>query len=524
MIILITVSASSQSLPAENPYRVAIRLEQGEKWWGGAVVDGAEMPFGQAPFAHDLLGGNKGNQSQPLLISNSGRYVWCEDPFAYEFKNNTLAVMSKFSGIKTGQHGNTLKDAYLYVSKTFFPPAGKIPDELLFSAPQYNTWIELMYDQNEADILKYAGAIVNNGFPPGVLMIDDNWQEDYGAWEFKAEKFEDPRGMIEKLHEMGFKVMLWVCPFVSPDSPVYRELSAKGFLIREDTEEGEPAMIRWWNGVSAALDLTQPGAVEWFHQQLRRLMDSYDVDGFKLDGGDDYFYLGNIRSREQIHANGHMERYARIGLQYPLNEYRACWKLAGQPLAQRLRDKEHNWKDLQKLIPDILAQGLMGYAFSCPDMIGGGEYGSFLNNAAIDRELVVRSAQCHALMPMMQFSVAPWRILDEEQLTLCRAAAQLHVKFANTILSLAQTSSETGEPIVRHMEYVFPHQGYEEIKDQFMLGDSILVAPVLERRARSRQIQFPQGTWKGDDDSIVEGPAFVEIKAPLERLPWYKRL
>jgi alpha-glucosidase len=143
-------------------------------------------------------------------------------------------------------------------------------------------------------------------------MIDDNWQEDYGTWKFKAEKFNDPRGMIEKLHEMGFKVMLWVCPFVSPDSPVYRALAAEGFLIRENTEEGEPAMIRWWNGVSAVLDLTHPGAEEWFHQQLRHLMDNYGVDGFKLDGGDDYFYLGNIRSREQIHANGHMERYARI--------------------------------------------------------------------------------------------------------------------------------------------------------------------------------------------------------------------
>jgi alpha-glucosidase (family GH31 glycosyl hydrolase) len=127
-------------------------------------------------------------------------------------------------------------------------------------------------------------------------------------------------------------------------------------------------------------------------------------------------------------------------------------------------------------------------------------------------------------MPMMQFSVAPWRILGEEQLTICRQAAQLHTEFANTILSLARTSSVTGEPIVRHMEYVFPHQGYGEIKDQFMLGDSVLVAPVLERGARSRHIRFPQGTWKGEDGSIVEGPASIEIQVPLARLPWYKRL
>ncbi|MEZ4763043.1 MAG: hypothetical protein R3C26_07555 [Calditrichia bacterium] len=69
------------------------------------------------------------------------------------------------------------------MSKQYFPPAGKLPDELLFSA-RIQHLDRLMYDQNEADILTYAQAIIDNGFPPGVLMIDDNWQEDYGTWEF----------------------------------------------------------------------------------------------------------------------------------------------------------------------------------------------------------------------------------------------------------------------------------------------------------------------------------------------------
>ena len=85
-----------------------------------------------------------------------------------------------------------------------------IPDELLFTHPQYNTWIELMYDQNEEDILEYARAIIDNGYPPGVLMIDDNWQENYGIWKFSPRRFKDPKGMMDELHAMGFKVMLWV--------------------------------------------------------------------------------------------------------------------------------------------------------------------------------------------------------------------------------------------------------------------------------------------------------------------------
>ena len=51
----------------------------------------------------------------------------------------------------------------------------------------------------------------------------------------------------------------------------------------------------------------------------------------------------------------------------------------------------------------MLVAGLLGYPFSCPDMVGGGEFSSFLDGAQMDQNLIVRSAQCHALMPMMQF-------------------------------------------------------------------------------------------------------------------------
>jgi alpha-glucosidase len=75
-------------------------------------------------------------------------------------------------------------------------------------------------------------------------MIDDNWQEDYGKWEFSSRRFKDPKGMIDKLHGMGFKVMLWICPFISPDSEVFRHLAKEGMLLLdgERTEE-----ILWAN-------------------------------------------------------------------------------------------------------------------------------------------------------------------------------------------------------------------------------------------------------------------------------------
>ena len=89
---------------------------------------------------------------------------------------------------------------------------------------------------------------------------------------------------------------------------------------------------------------------------------------------------------------------------------------------------------------------------------------------------------------------------------------------------MAKAAAQSGEPIVRHLEYMYPHQGYAEIKDQFLLGESIMVAPVLEKGKRSRTVIFPEGTWLGDDGSTITGSCTREINVPLRRLPWYRKL
>ena len=84
---------------------------------------------------------------------------------------------------------------------------------------------------------------------------------------------------------------------------------------------------------------------------------------------------------------------------------------------QRLCDKQTKWDEsgIAGLIPDTLLQGLTGHPFGSPDMIGGGEYTCFLNGNenACTPEMFVRYAQIAALMPVMQFSASPWRVLPE---------------------------------------------------------------------------------------------------------------
>jgi len=124
---------------------------------------------------------------------------------------------------------------------------------------------------------------------------------------------------------------------------------------------------------------------------------------------------------------------------------------------------------------------------------------------------------------MMQFSAAPWRLLSQDHLQYCVEAAQLHAAFGEVILQLAKQSSVSGEPIIRHMAYEFADQGFEQIRDQFMLGSDILVAPVVIKGERQRDVVFPAGTWLGDDGSVVEGPSVQRIVVPLSRLPYYRK-
>ena len=163
-------------LLAQKGDKLILTIQQDEYWWGGLSSRGHQTPYDvQSEISHNLWGDNKGNQAQPLLLSSNGRYIWSEDPIHYTFSDGKLTVTTQKGKIEYGTAGKNLKEAYEFVSEKYFPPNGKIPEELLFTNPQYNTWIELMYDQNEADILKYAQDIIDNGYPPGVLMIDDNW-------------------------------------------------------------------------------------------------------------------------------------------------------------------------------------------------------------------------------------------------------------------------------------------------------------------------------------------------------------
>ena len=535
--IAIYLSVALLGWACAAPDGCTVKMLPGEYWWGAfdnpsswriTECGGAyAFPFdATSDFDADLRRENYSNNCVPFLVSSRGRYIWSDKPFKLCMRKGVITLDGSGT-IEVKEAGSTLREAYLAAVAAHFPPSGVIPPEEFIAIPQYNTWMELIYDQNQADILRYASDIVDNGFPTGaVFMIDDNWQKYYGNFEFKPERFPDPKGMIDQLHRMGFKVMLWLCPFVSPDSPEYRELEKKGAFVLDAVEE-RPAIVRWWNGFSALLDMSNPVAREWLSDQLLGMQSTYGVDGFKFDAGDAGNYNPDrIRVYDgQSYGPDHTELWCRFGMEFPYNEFRASWKMAGQSAVMRLCDKKYAWEAIETLVPAMINASMEGHIYVCPDMIGGGEFTSFLNLALadIDQENIVRSCQIHAVMPMMQFSVAPWRILSKETLEICRKAAWLHAKLGPYLLEQARKGSVSGEPIVRPMDYAFPGQGFEGCSDQYMLGELYLVAPMLTP-GFSREVKLPAGFWQDEAGHIYEGGKTQTIEVPLDRIPMFTQI
>lgn len=479
-----------------------IKFLENEFWYGTCVKYGMKMPLSkESKIVLDFTHNRTPNQAMPLLLSTKGRVIWRDRGYEVEFDSGKILVPDDCIMEKSG---NTLKEAYLYAMRKYFPFKKRTPARELFEKVVYNSWIELTFYQNQKDILNYAKKIIESGMENGVLMIDDGWSEYYGDWRFHSGKFPEPEKMIAELKKMGFKVMVWICPFISPDSIKFRECEKKGILVRN--RKREPLITKWWNGYSAVLDFSNPETSTWLKKQLDKLQE-LGVDGFKFDAGDSIFYNDNDITYGSVTPDEQSRLWAEFGEQYPFNEYRVTFRAGGYALMQRLCDKAHSWGEdgVASLIPDTLLQGITGHPYGSPDMIGGGEYLNFIemSNSKLDQELFVRHSEIACLLPAMQFSAAPYRVLSKENFSSILKSIEVRKKYINYLLSVLDKVPESGEPIVRYMAYEFPEENVERITDQFMLGDRYLVAPIYKKGKTGREVYIPKGEWIYGDKKII---------------------
>jgi len=171
-------------------------------------------------------------------------------------------------------------------------------------------------------------------------------------------------------------------------------------------------------------------------------------------------------------------------------------------------DRDSTWgldNGLQSVLTAALTFGIAGYPFVLPDMIGGnGVDGTDLDNTQLpDLSLYVRWVQLNAFLPVMQFSIAPWQFGNESVRDNARKMVELHMNLSSVFIELARNATQTGFPIIRPLWWIVRDADpmVWKIYDQFLIGDDIMVAPILEPNITSRLVYFPHNTcWKVADE------------------------
>ncbi len=456
-------------------------------------------------------------------FSSEGRGPFANRPYldsnkigdgVFTFKGNALNLKFSFS--------ENVITAYQNLVQHFGHPT-EIPPESLFEKPTWTTWARYKTAIDQNIVLQYADDIIKNDYPYNVIEIDDRWQIYYGDLGFDPKRFPNPKQMIDQLHAKGFKVTAWVIPFLDPQSQAFADGAKNGWLVR--MPDGSPYLVEWWQGHGGLLDVTDPSAVEWFFERLSRLQLETGLDGFKFDAGEACFLPSDAVTHQKIQPNEYTQIYVgAVAKHYRITEVRAGWKNQSVPIFFRQWDKTTSWgldNGLHSVLTGILALGMAGYPFVLPDMIGGNEY-----EEKADAEMMIRWTQLNALLPSMQFSLPPWEY-GEESALICRQYAKLHTEYAPKILEIARASAENGNPIIRPIFWDTPNDERAlTCDDEFLLGDDILVAPVVNPNIRQRDVYIPSGQWQDHwTEQVFIGPIVLSsVPAPLQRLLFYKRL
>lgn len=505
-------------------------LGAGVHWYGGDVTTAHVWPLESGSVTRRPFLATS-NQTVPVWLASSGAGIFVSSygPIGFSINENGDGLFRLESSATPRFEYRILAGSNIIGAwRAFVGLAGKpgvVPPREYFAEPIFNTWIEFMTDVSQAGVVDYAHKIRDSGFPCSILILDDGWAAHYGDHVFHPVKFPEPKKMVDEVHRLGFKFALWVVPFMERDAGNFPVARDKGHLVLEPGGK-EPAIVRWWNGLAGLVDLSNPATYGWYLDELLKLQREYGVDGFKLDAGDAEYFRPDFVTHGRITPNRYTDLFAGLGRHFEINELRVSWLAQPWGLVERLRDKSSDWSlatGIGSIVPHGLAVSLIGYPFFCPDIIGGGLDTSFKdpNFAGMDEELFVRWTQASAFMPMMQFSYAPWR-LSEPSRELALKYALIHRDLAGYIYSLALRAREDGTPIVRPLFWRNPEdERTYTIRDQFLLGDRFLVAPVLEKGARSRAVYLPSGLWKDfwSGKIYAGGRDLEDYSAPLETLP-----
>lgn len=414
--------------------------------------------------------------------------------------------------------------------------------------------------RDQAAIEALLDGIERHRLPASVVHIDPWWMRwrRYCDFAWDREAFPDPEGLIRRVHALGLKLCLWEHPYISIESPLFREAEAKGYFLRRPDGStyvidyglslaprpdgvvrlGEPGAT--WNAPVALIDLTRPEARAWF-KDLHRPLLRMGVDVFKTDFGEDVpadavFHDG--RTGAELH-NLYPLLYNEAVFEVTAEEKGRglVWARSGTAGSQRLPvvwsgDPAADWDSLAATVRGGLSAGMSGLALWSHD-IGG-------YRGRPDPELYIRWAQfglfsshsrMHGDSPR-----EPW-LFGAEALAIVRRYVELRYRLFPYIRSAALEARRTGLPVLRALPLAFPDDPNGAAWDhEYLFGPALLVAPVIRplrelgRAGGHRDgrpvfpVYLPPGAWIDVWTGKAHfGPAFVETPAPLQAMPVFVR-
>lgn len=356
-------------------------------------------------------------------------------------------------------------------------------------------------------------------------------------WTADSMWYPNLAGLISEFRMQGVRFLGYFNPFVLMNEDQWAEGSTQGFLPRNSS--GGVATFSLAHGTGTVVDLTNPRAVQWFQGFARQAMDLGQV-GWMQDYGE-WLPLDSVlsdgRDARRYHnrypVDWHRAASDALRERYPSGDWvmfsRSGW-LQDARYSQIVwaGDQEASWGQwdgLPTVVPALVSLGMSGVGFVTHDI--GGYFGG-----PSTKELYQRWIELGAFTPVMRTHEGLQRDRnwnwdrDAETLAFFSRFGRVHQVLGPMFRSLGDEHRRTGMPIVRAMGLQFPSDSrMYAITDQYMLGDEMLVAPVVTPGQTERRVVFPAGTWTSvwDPTLTVTGPIERMVPAPIGSPPVFTR-
>lgn len=480
------------SVRAQSRQVSEIEIQKGEKWWG-LTVDNSRFrtPFTES-FTFNALQISPMRFAANMMLSDRGRYIWSAEPMSVKFDGTRFTITTRSASVSVESAGKSLREAYLLCCHKNFPPQPINVAEMLFRSPIYELGgeNELLFTQTEVE--HFADRIIAAGAPKGTILSPQGWLSLTGSPVFDAETYPNPKGMVDALHKKGMKVMLTITPYVMASGRSFQQNRLNGTLINDAS--GKPIVFESRLGYTACTNLTDEEA-KAMNAALKNIQRLYGIDGFYFDCLDAMPLLRNSTARMQ--------------------SFLAAWNTVSDGIDAAIYSSPNNvqlsnivsavspsravtWKNLSESLETAVDASVLGYSRTC--------LAADMTFSQPGENLILRTAQLAALMPVAIIPYEAWNLTD---LTQLKEILSWRDKAGDYILALARTSGITAEPIIRHIEYHFPKSGFANCRDEFMIGSKYLVAPVISS-GNTRMVRLPKGRWKDLRGRVYQGPRVID--------------